>query len=56
MACRFTKYAVSRIGKRRGNLEDQILERAGNPTEYIGKGVNQNFVEWLMGYPTGWSE
>lgn len=56
MAVRFTKYAVSRIGKRRRNLENQILQRATNPLEYVGMGVSPTFVEWLMGYPIGWTD
>ena len=54
MACRLTEYGATVAAERNGNLEDKILEYY--PLEAVGKVINPQFVERMMGYPVDWTE
>jgi len=53
MSVRLTQYGADHATERNGNLEDKILEYY--PLEAIGKYINQEFVEKMMGFPIGWT-
>ena len=53
MAARLTEYGASQAAERNGNLEDKILEYY--PLEAVGKYINPQFVEKMMGWPLEWT-
>lgn len=40
--------------RRRGNLEEVVADREGDSA--IGGHLNPTWVEWLMGFPLGWTD